>query len=107
MASDVISKVIPLVAFGTRQVAELVHEDVEADIVVTDSIARVLHMLKETEATTFVLTHFGRDAAENAKAFAARFPDRVHAVPMVGDGDDVELVPFLHQLIAQKAGEGQ
>lgn len=107
MSSAVIAQVIPLVAFGARQVTELVQGDVEADIVVTDSVAQALHMLKETEATLFFITYFGRDAESNAKALASRFSDRVTAVPMVGNGSEVELVPLLWQLIAQKAEEGQ
>jgi hypothetical protein len=60
-------------------------------------------MLKETESTTIVVAHFGREEQEAAEALAGNYPERVKAVPYVAPKKgDVELVPFLLSLIGEK-----
>lgn len=95
-------------AFGAEPVGELVNQDeVEASIAVTDSVAKALTMLKETERTVIVIAYLSRRDGETNDAFASRYPGRVHAINYVGlsEKDEMSFVPFLTQLIAEKAKE--
>ena len=88
---------------GASIVERLVSDDeVEADIAVTNSAAKALSILKETERTIIVVAHFSRDERETAEALAGNHPKRVKAVPyVVQEEDGVELVPFLLAMLAQ------
>lgn len=107
---DVVARAIKAVAdvFGAEIAEQLVSGEVEADIAVTNSVGIALRMTKETERTRIVLVHFGRREREEALAFAARYTERVTAVPGVGmgRGDEVEIAPFLLKLITEKTKEG-
>ncbi len=100
-----IARVLKVVAFGAEPVEQLVDGDVEANIAITNSVETALRMVKETERTSIVLAHFGQES-EEAQSFASRYPDRVTAVPFVSSGDgEMEIVPFLLKLIADKTEE--
>lgn len=88
-------------------VEQLVEGEAEADIAVTNSIATALRWVKETEQTTIVVAYLLKDEREQAVALAGRFPTRVYAVPFAGRSatDNMEIVPFLLKLIAEKGTE--
>ena len=64
-------------------------QEVEANIAVVNTVEVALRLLKESEKTIVFLGYLGNTgfcASENeAQAFAARFPDRVKAIALVGD----------------------
>ena len=91
---------------GAESVEQLVQGDVEADIVVTNSVRIALRMVKETERTSIVIMHSERQEREEAEAFASRNPYRVHTAPILGAAEgQMAIVPFLFNLIAEKAKE--
>lgn len=101
-----IAKALRVVAFGAEQVDQLVQGEAEADIAVTNTIENALRMAKETERTSIVLVYFGKQQQEEAVAFAGRYPGRVTAMPYVSPAEgQMEIVPFLLQLIAEKSKE--
>ena len=93
-------------AFGAEPVPQLFDGEIEADIAVTNTIEAALRMVKESEQTRIGLAYFYRRDQGEAKAFAARFPDRITAAPMIAfTADDTEIVPFLVTIIASKRKE--
>lgn len=104
-ATNPIAMALKTVAFGAEPVNQLVVGDVEADIAITNSVETALRMLKETESTSIVLAHFGKDERAVAEAFASRNQGRVSAVPYVGFDGETEIVPFLWKLINVRTKE--
>lgn len=104
-ANNPIAMALKAVAFGAEPVEHLVVGDVEADIAITNSVDVALHMLKETESTSIVLAHFGKDERVVAEAFASRNQGRVTAVPLVGSEGETQIVAFLLKLINDKTKE--
>lgn len=93
-------------AFGAVPVSKLADSETEADIAVTNTIETALRMAKESEQTYIILAYFYRRDQDEAKALAARFPDRITATPMIAfTADDTEIVPFLITIIARKRKE--
>lgn len=93
-------------AFGAEAVAQLADGETEADIAVTNTIEMALRIVKESERTHIILAYFYRRDQDEAKALAARFPDRITAAPMIAfTADDTEIVPFLATVIAGKRKE--
>lgn len=101
-----LAKAIEVVSatFGAEIVEELVREDVEAHIAVTNTVSHALRMVKETETTHVVLASFYKRDQETAEALASRYPGRISAVAFIGEGEE-QLVPCLIKLIAEKAKE--
>ncbi len=104
-ANNPLKRVIEAVAFGAKPMEQLVKDGVEVDIAVTNSVAVALRMIKETERTSIIIACLLNREREAAMALASRYADRVTAVPVMGSGEELELVPFLYQLIARKAKE--
>ena len=106
--SNSLAMAIKQVALGATPVDPLVGtDDGEATIAITDSVAKALRMVKETEKTAIVIAYlYRRDEAGN-KAPARRYPGRVYSINYVGMGekDEMSFVPFLLKLIAEKAKE--
>jgi hypothetical protein len=84
---------------------ELVQNDIEADIAMTNTIEIALRLVKETERTHIVLTYYRRDEKAQADALASRFPERISVVTIIGEIDEPGFVPFLAQLIGEKTKE--
>ncbi|MFH0873813.1 MAG: hypothetical protein V1846_03155 [Candidatus Komeilibacteria bacterium] len=93
-------------AFGAQPVDQLVCEETEAAIAITDSVATAFNLVEETEKTDILLVYFEKCYQQEVRAVAERFPQRVTAVVYIATADnEVEVVPFLHQLITNKMKE--
>ena len=92
---------------GAEVVEKLVNGDVEADIVVTNSISNALHFTKETEETSIILVYFYKRDRETLMELANRYSKRVSVVPYVSsDTSETEIVPFLQDFIRDRVKIG-
>ena len=82
-------------------------QEVEVDIAMVNSVEAALRLIKETEKTLVFLTYFGKRQEHEVVAFAARFPERVKAAPLIeGEGEENLLVRFM-KTIAEMGKEGK
>ena len=92
-------KQVAIAITGVVIVDQLVDaQDVEADVAVFNRVDDALRALKETERTRILIAHFARSERDVAKAFAARFPERVKAAALVEDEGQPS---FVIQLVAE------
>ncbi len=92
------------VAFGAVPVDQLVSgSGMETDIAVTNSIDTAEEWLGKTKNTTIVVVYVYLDDRVRFQEFAATSPGRLHAIHVLGLDGSTALVPFLIQLIADKA----
>lgn len=113
-SSSALEQVIGLLAksAGALVVDKLVDDqDVEADIAVAITLESALRFLKETEHTIVFIGYLGTTgsyaSAQEAQAFAARFPERVKAGPFVEAEGEENLMIMLMRTIAEMGKENK
>ena len=92
-------------------VDQLVNEDDEADIVLTNDRDKALSFFKDTEHAIIVLLYFRQDHGELAKALSARFPERIKAIALFDHGNESDTNNYITRITpvinAVRAAKGE